>query len=206
MSTGYTANIEKDITFKEYALDCARAFGACIDMRDEPLSTPIPEKFVESDYHKERVASAIKERDEFTEMSKEARKRLFEREVVDSIKESRKVILEKKRLLAKYKAMLVKVEKFVPPTSEHVEYKTFMITQINNSIDFDCDIKYYEKSIATQSALTFREWEKDREDHLRDSVIWHGKHLADEKARIQGRNKWVSDMRKAVDQVAAEVD
>lgn len=206
MPTGYTSDIENDITFKEYALNCARAFGACIDMREEPFGTPIPEKFVESDYHKERVKTAIKERDDFDDMSRADRKRLFEREVVDSIKESRRIILEKKRLLAKYKAMLAKVEKFVPPTEEHVEYKKFMITQITNSIDFDCDFKYYEKSIATQSKLTFREWENDREEHLKSSVIWHNKHLADDRARIDGRNKWVRDMKKAVDLVSAEVD
>jgi hypothetical protein len=206
MPTGYTANIEKDITFKEYALDCARAFGACIDLRDEPLSTPIPEKFEESNYYKERVESAIKERDEFSLMSKKDRRKLFEREVVDSIKDARRVILERKRKLVKYEAMLFKVKKFVPPTEEHVEYKNFMISQIESSIDFDCDVKYYEKAIREQSALTFNEWEKDREEQLRDSVIYHNKHLSEEKARIQGRNKWISDMRKAVDATAAEVD
>ena len=38
MPTGYTLDLYngKDITFEEFVLKCARAFGALIDMRDEP--------------------------------------------------------------------------------------------------------------------------------------------------------------------------
>lgn len=46
MPTGYTAAIKYGITFKEFALDCARNFGACISMRDEPRETPIPDEFI----------------------------------------------------------------------------------------------------------------------------------------------------------------
>jgi hypothetical protein len=39
MPTGYTAGVaDGTITeFREYALLCARAFGACIMLRDEPV-------------------------------------------------------------------------------------------------------------------------------------------------------------------------
>ena len=44
MPTGYTSGVAtgeiKD--FKTYALQCARAFGACIMLRDEPMSDEIP--------------------------------------------------------------------------------------------------------------------------------------------------------------------
>ena len=36
MPTGYTDKIKDGITFKEYAMGCARAFGALITMRDNP--------------------------------------------------------------------------------------------------------------------------------------------------------------------------
>jgi len=44
MPTGYTAEIyegEKEVTFEKFALTCARAFGACITIRDEPMSASI---------------------------------------------------------------------------------------------------------------------------------------------------------------------
>ena len=45
MPSGYTEGVAsgKVTEFKEYALLCARAFGACISLRDEPLSLEIPE-------------------------------------------------------------------------------------------------------------------------------------------------------------------
>lgn len=36
MPTGYTADIKDGIDFKTYAMNCARAFGACVMLRDEP--------------------------------------------------------------------------------------------------------------------------------------------------------------------------
>ena len=59
MPTGYTAWIEEGATFEEFILGCARAFGACISMRDEPLSKQIPEQFKESSYDKEKVQEYI---------------------------------------------------------------------------------------------------------------------------------------------------
>lgn len=60
MPTAYTANISKGITFKEYALLCARNFGATITMRDEPLDAEIPE-FQPSDYYVKRISEIKKD-------------------------------------------------------------------------------------------------------------------------------------------------
>ena len=50
MPTGYTCHIEDGTvtTLRQYALTCARAFGACASMRDEPL-TVLPPSKVEPD-------------------------------------------------------------------------------------------------------------------------------------------------------------
>lgn len=47
MPSAYTAPVQdgKITEFKDFAILCARAFGACIDMRDDPLDKPIPEAF-----------------------------------------------------------------------------------------------------------------------------------------------------------------
>ena len=52
MPTGYTAAIKDGIDFKTYAMNCARAFGACVMLRDEPGGGDrIPDAFEPSDYH-----------------------------------------------------------------------------------------------------------------------------------------------------------
>ena len=34
--TGYTSKIAQDITFKDFVMSCARAFGALVTLRDKP--------------------------------------------------------------------------------------------------------------------------------------------------------------------------
>lgn len=60
MPTGYTAPIYegKQITFPEFAMQCARAFGALIDMRDDPMDSPIPDAFVPDTYHARELVKA----------------------------------------------------------------------------------------------------------------------------------------------------
>lgn len=47
MPTGYTADVQsgKVTDFAEYAMNCARAFGALVLMRDDPSDADIPERF-----------------------------------------------------------------------------------------------------------------------------------------------------------------
>lgn len=53
MANGYTYRVEDgEITsLRDFALFCARAFGAAITMRDEPLSTPLPKAFEPDNYY-----------------------------------------------------------------------------------------------------------------------------------------------------------
>lgn len=70
MPTGYTAPIyegEKDFTFWKFAMRCARSFGACAGLRDEPLDMVIDldKHFKPSDYYKKELERAEKEYKEF---------------------------------------------------------------------------------------------------------------------------------------------
>ena len=55
MPTGYTSKIKDDITFEQYAMGCARAFDALIDMRDEASDALIPEELTPSNYHEQKT-------------------------------------------------------------------------------------------------------------------------------------------------------
>jgi hypothetical protein len=57
MPTGYTAAIKDGISFQQFAMACARAFGALVMMRDEPSSAPIPD-FQPSNFHVEHLELA----------------------------------------------------------------------------------------------------------------------------------------------------
>lgn len=69
--TGYVHNmIDKNQNFNEFALSCSRAFGALIQMRDDPINADIPEEIKYDLYHEEKIKSYSKELDDFLKMNK----------------------------------------------------------------------------------------------------------------------------------------
>ena len=77
MPTGYTAGVADGsiIDFNEYALQCARNFGACILLRDEPLSSEIPE-FEPSDYHEKALTESKAGLSSFLAMNENERRKM----------------------------------------------------------------------------------------------------------------------------------
>ena len=71
MPTGYTAGVQDGTVtdFSEFALQCARNFGALVTMRDDPWSTPIPERFEASEYARTAVVEAQQKLDEFHKLT-----------------------------------------------------------------------------------------------------------------------------------------
>ena len=60
MPTGYTEDIYngKDVTFKDFALKCARAFGACVHQRDDDANDPPKLREPNTGYYEERLKKA----------------------------------------------------------------------------------------------------------------------------------------------------
>ena len=145
MPTGYTVPIyegEENFTFKKFAMRCARDFGALIEMRGEPLDAEIDfdKCFQPSDYYKKALERVEKEYQEFLDnppTAEELSKKYDEKVNNDfekflERKESRKVLQER------YAAMLEQVKAWEPPTEEHNNLKEFMISQLQESMDYDC--------------------------------------------------------------------
>src|SRR5688572_13460567 len=67
MPTGYTAGILSGETksFKQFAIDCMRAFGATIHMRDEPMDKPY-EPRTPSEYYSKRIGELKKQISDLT--------------------------------------------------------------------------------------------------------------------------------------------
>jgi hypothetical protein len=201
MPTGYTHSIEKGITFKEYALSCAKAFGACVSMRDDPPDAEIPEEFKVDDYHLKRIEESKKQLYDFKNMSLAKQIKLFEDFKSNSIETSKKYIDERTQLKEKYNAMLKKVRKFKAPSPDHVEFKLFMESQIVKSIEWDCDVEYYVKAIYKVKDMKFDDWYNDEISTLEKSIESNQIHYAEEIARIDQRNRWIKQLRNAIDKI-----
>lgn len=187
MATGYTADIEKGISFPEFALNCARAFGALIHMRDSASDAEIPDEIKPSEYHKIAIDDALIKLNEAKEMTLETAKMKAEIEWAEAIKSQARYKEKKLELLYKYKSMLHKVEMWQPPTPDHIEMKVFMIEQIQSSVDFDCTI-YPHDEIKLKSAEEFRQ---ENIAKCAKSLGYHVKEWQEEVKRCKGRTEWI---------------
>lgn len=192
MPSGYTAKIAEGMGFEEFALDCARAFGALVTMRDEPSSTPIPEKFEPSNWHLLRLEETKREIAELEAMTPQE---LEDNNLKDyNEKEERRLErrVELAELKAKYVAMLEQVNAWKPPTPDHEGLKKFMKKQIEESIEFDCCLEDLDKPTPKYTA---EEWKAKRLKGLQWSIDYHTKEHVNEVKRTEERNGWIKALR-----------
>ena len=197
MPTGYTDCVSNgEVTdFKTYALRCARAFGACIMLRDEPVTDEIPE-FEPSDHNKKCLEEAEKQLAEFNAMTAADKLAMFERESVVRIKSAKEGIERKQQQLDRYNAMLAKAKAFKAPTKDHAEYAKFLVQQLEESIRFDCGGDFYEKMLEEQQG--FDDWCDSKLQSLVHDIQYHRKAMKEEIQRTETRNKWVKDLKTAL--------
>lgn len=195
MPTGYTAAIAKGITFEQFAMDCARAFGATISMRDEPAGTPIPDEFKPSEYHKDAINSAKAELALLQKMSHAdiEKSAADEHEKAEAHRLQR--LSEVRALRVKYESMLAQAVDWVPPSVDHEEMKSFMIQQITSSIDFDTCEDYY---LTPSSRQTGQQWHARRIRVITDNIAYHAKSHAEEMERCAKRTEWVRKLRESL--------
>lgn len=196
MPTGYTADIAKGITFKEYALSCARNFGALILMRDETKDAPIPDAFEPSDYHSNALKKAEDRIRELRLMSSDEVAKAAITDHHAQVERHREAIAEKAQLKGKYQAMLDQVKAYTPPSPDHENFKKFMVSQIEESIEFDCGGTYHENALRDLSEpMDPCDWLDEKLAKAREDAAYHDKNLAEEVKRTAERNRWVRQLR-----------
>jgi hypothetical protein len=191
MSTGYTAAIKEGISFQEYALNCARAFGALVLMRDDPADAPIPDTFEPSDYHFKALAESQKELSEINACSDEELEVRAEAKYRTDFEYYEKSKNERDELRGKYDAMLEMAKAYEPPTPEHTGYADFLVSQIVESIKWDCN-----PSIPVK--LTGAAYKEERLSKIKWSLDFHIKERDAEIKSAADRTTWVRELKKSL--------
>ena len=132
MPTGYTADIANDISFKDFVLKAAEAFGFG---RSE-------EYFEESTYYTEMYNEAANRVIKLERMTREEKLAFATAEIEKETASVQSQFNQAILLKNKYEAMLEKVRSW-NCGPEFVELKKFMVSQIEDSIVFDCVLDYY---------------------------------------------------------------
>lgn len=197
MPTGYTAFIgdNNDVDVKQFMLNCSRAFGALIHMRDDSMKKEIHLPEVDP-YYSDRLTEALENHQAFIKLSEDEVRAMYIEELSENKKKEEAYELEKKKLKAKYEIYLNAIIRWEPPTPDHNEYKNFMIDQITESIDFDC--KSY--SVYTID-ISFEEWYDNKLDSLTRNVDYYGQEFDKHQKKILGARKWIKTLMESIENV-----
>ena len=191
MATGYTHPVvDGSVTeFPEFAMQCARAFGALISMRDEPMDAEIPEEFRPSDYSAKKLAemeSKLAKLEAMTSVeAQQGADENYTTRLNAHLEYRAKMKLENERL----EAMIHRVRDWVPPTKDHREMKKFMLEQLTSSLH---DMKWGSEEPVR---LTAAAWWAEEIASARREVAYYSRQDADERKRAAERTEWVRQLR-----------
>ena len=199
MPTGYTATLaEGEQSFQDFALSCARAFGACIEQRDDPM-TDKPKLAKKSNYHDEQLEKAKTELAAFDAWTTEQKLAYGEKAKAEDIESSERSLAKKRAQQARYEGMVAQVSAWEPPSADHVEYKKFMLQQLSSSIEFDCGGSYYEQSLERARKKDPLSYTMEYRETLTRNIEYHEAESKKEDERHDGRNEWITKLYKSLD-------
>jgi hypothetical protein len=195
MPTGYTSPVAdgKVTTLREYALSCARGMGALIMMRDEPWDAPIPERFEPgTKFYDEGIASARAILAELPTLSLEECERRAAAERAAKAAADASYRADKQANRQRYEGMIALV---APWEGAPDGLKEFMLSQLRESIDFDC--REYPRD--EPPVETGAEWRERTAKKAAKDLGYHEQHRAEEIHRTEQRNAWIAQLRAALD-------
>lgn len=192
MPTGYTADIKDGITFEQFALNCSRAFGALLPMRDLPSGAEIPERFEASPYHLDKLTEARNILRWYEGFSEEEARSGAANEYEQEEHNRKRRLRENQNVLECYEAMLRQANAWEPPTPDHGELKAFMIKQIEDSTKWDDSSEYLSKPTAQLSPT---EWLEGKKAKALQDIEYHKAQWAAEVERTEQRNLWLKQLR-----------
>lgn len=190
MPTGYTYPVvEGKITkFSDFAMSCARAFGALITMRDDAPDAPIPEEIKPSDYHAKRLKEATAGLAKVLKITPgqmsvgAAKANEAAAEAARSIRQS--YATENARL----EKMLAEAKAWKPPTPDHKSMKDFMVEQLTMSMHSNDYLPDYK-------TLSGQEWHAAEIKRLERDIEYHTKENDAEVERARNRTEWLKKLR-----------
>lgn len=189
MPTGYTADVAdgKITEFKDFALQCARAFGAYVHMRDDPGDAPLrPDE--PSSYYTEALPKAVEEVKRLRSLTDEEWRDEWLADLQRRSTEYRDAIARVSETRTRYEAMLAAVQSWTPPSPDHSELKQFMVEQLTKSIDFDCNVR------PPSTFIDLPIWKNQRLASAAKDAAYLQTEADKDRERVAKRNLWASQL------------
>lgn len=194
MPTGYTAAVQ-DGTITElrpFAMQCARAFGALITMRDDPHDAKIPHKFEpDTRYSDERITEAQEKLSSLPRMSPAECDAAASADQEQAVAAWRDRAQTRELQRRRYEDMISKVHAWRSPEAVS-GLKDFMLEQLTKSIDFDCNVGEYDREPTPKNG---NEWQAMQIEDAQRDLSYDLEERAKEIARVADRNLWLDALR-----------
>lgn len=189
MPTGYTAAVQDGtITdFGAFARQCARAFGATLHQRDDPLSAELKlEK--PSGYHATEIDCLLRRLVQLKRMSPIDAQHECQADYNQQVQDWKERCDDRAMHRVRYGAMLDKAEHWKAPTPDHLGLKSFMIKQLNESLQWDCGSAYGPTYPAIKR---WPEWLAEQIANTEADIVRHMRYLSEDVDRVANRNNWI---------------
>lgn len=189
MPTGYTADVQsgKVTDFRTFALQCARAFGALITMRDDPADATIPDEFQPGTHNSNALKQATERLAALSAMSPAQAEAAAQQDFKERTSAKRKYEADKEAQRARYDAMIDHVMAWTPPTPDHLEMKSFMLQQLLDSKRIDCGGEYWQ----TVEPLSGEQWLAAQRMSTQRDIDYYADADRKERERAADRTAWV---------------
>lgn len=197
MPTGYTSDIENDIEFEDFVLGCARAFGACMHQRDDNMKIKPTLREVDTYYFEQAKDAAAKLAD-LEAMKPQDRVQYSKDRIAKELEAEQEYFNKKVLLKNKYEAMLAQVHAWNPPTPDHVELKKFMVQQITESINFDCNTSYALERITSLSQKNPSTYFQTALESAREDVKFYTEQYEKHMKAVLESNQWITELYKSL--------
>lgn len=193
MPTSYTAPVaDGTITdLRRFAMLCARAFGATISMRDDPMSAPIPMVIEPDGYYRRRHQQAVAEVLRLQRLSPMEAQREMQQEHSAAMARWRDSTWNDARQVVRYQTMIEHVDAWQPPSLEHENFKAFMLQQLRDSLKFDCGGRFRPMPRLQR----WPEWLRGAIAEAMDNINWQRKRREEDVQRAVNATSWLALLR-----------
>ena len=192
MPTGYTATLcEKGQSFNDFVLTCARAMGACVMMRDDPLGPDIPE-FKPTDCYAKELKEAKARLRKLRSMDETAATAHGAKLRNEKIKLYEDMIARSEEQNRRLAEMKIAVESWAPPTGDHDGLKKFMLDQIATSYD---ETTYYADALRDAKRISPSLYFEHAVAEAERDIVRMDEENAKEVERTNARNAWVRELK-----------
>ena len=168
MPTGYTYEVQegKITTLEDFAKHCGRAFLWQARESNEKDLVKLVESETTIAYYEKQLKESTELLEKLVSLSDEEWEAKYASEEKKRVAYEDEYNKRKATELLNYTSMLEKVRDWTPPTPKHEEMKKFMIDQLEKSIEFDCQGKYWR-----DKPVPYDQWRKNTFERAQERVI-----------------------------------